>query len=219
MNVDDDSASAMIPRPTGFTIARRGMPALVMSVTSLPTFHVRSSIVWVSVVVSISSCEGCTSPLACNFEPSASEDDGSCEFTSCACTYPSACNFDVTVHPGRRLLFGVGLRREFAPCPNRRLVGYPGATKSADPPRCCTNPNVSTSTTPQPYRTARAIGIRRVDVVRKHRSCCIAFMKADATTNDGRATWYRMPRSCTCATHRDVVNFDRGHCFRGRWLM
>ncbi|HAY56140.1 MAG TPA: hypothetical protein DCX49_01810 [Flavobacteriales bacterium] len=44
-----------------------------------------------------SSCEGCTSPLACNFEPSASEDDGSCEFTSCAgCTYPSACNFDAT---------------------------------------------------------------------------------------------------------------------------
>ena len=43
------------------------------------------------------SCEGCTSPLACNFEPSASEDDGSCEFTSCAgCTYPSACNFDAT---------------------------------------------------------------------------------------------------------------------------
>ena len=38
---------------------------------------------------------GCIYPDACNFNPLALEDDGSCEYTSCGgCTYPNACNFN-----------------------------------------------------------------------------------------------------------------------------
>ena len=40
---------------------------------------------------------GCTVALACNFDPAASEDDGSCEYASCGgCTYAWACNYDAT---------------------------------------------------------------------------------------------------------------------------
>ena len=42
---------------------------------------------------------GCTSPAACNYDPAAVFDDGSCDFVSClalGCTDPSACNFDPT---------------------------------------------------------------------------------------------------------------------------
>jgi hypothetical protein len=40
---------------------------------------------------------GCTDPGACNYDPSALGDDGSCEYTSCAgCTNASACNYDAT---------------------------------------------------------------------------------------------------------------------------
>lgn len=43
------------------------------------------------------ACAGCTSPWACNYQPGALIDDGSCERTSCAgCTFVSACNFDPT---------------------------------------------------------------------------------------------------------------------------
>ena len=38
---------------------------------------------------------GCTHPEACNYNPDAPVDDGSCEFYSCAgCTYAIACNYD-----------------------------------------------------------------------------------------------------------------------------
>jgi hypothetical protein len=38
---------------------------------------------------------GCTEPSACNFNSAATEDDGSCEYTSCAgCTDALACNYD-----------------------------------------------------------------------------------------------------------------------------
>lgn len=40
---------------------------------------------------------GCTDPIACNFDPLATDDDGSCEFETCAgCLDPLACNFDGT---------------------------------------------------------------------------------------------------------------------------
>ena len=40
---------------------------------------------------------GCTYSLACNYDPAATEEDGSCEFESCAgCIYPWACNYDAT---------------------------------------------------------------------------------------------------------------------------
>ena len=42
------------------------------------------------------SCSGCTDPAACNYNPESTEDDGTCEFTSCAgCTDEAACNYDV----------------------------------------------------------------------------------------------------------------------------
>ena len=41
------------------------------------------------------SCSGCTDPAACNYNPESTEDDGTCEFTSCAgCTDEAACNYD-----------------------------------------------------------------------------------------------------------------------------
>ena len=43
------------------------------------------------------SCLGCTDPTACNFNPAAIYPNGSCEYVSCAiqgCTNPLACNFD-----------------------------------------------------------------------------------------------------------------------------
>ncbi|MAI23847.1 MAG: hypothetical protein CL828_07300 [Crocinitomicaceae bacterium] len=40
------------------------------------------------------SCAGCTDSSACNYSSEATNDDGSCEFTSCAgCTDSSACNY------------------------------------------------------------------------------------------------------------------------------
>lgn len=51
---------------------------------------------------------GCTYPNACNFESTATLDDGSCDFVSCetvGCTYPTALNFDpnATVDDGNCL--------------------------------------------------------------------------------------------------------------------
>ena len=43
------------------------------------------------------ACEtacGCTNPAACNYDSSASNDDGSCDFSCFGCTDPTACNFD-----------------------------------------------------------------------------------------------------------------------------
>ena len=39
--------------------------------------------------------DGCTDPLACNYDPSAVCDDGSCNFQD-GCTDPLACNYDAS---------------------------------------------------------------------------------------------------------------------------
>ena len=40
---------------------------------------------------------GCTNPIACNYDDSATLDDGNCNFTNCAgCVDPTACNYDST---------------------------------------------------------------------------------------------------------------------------
>lgn len=41
------------------------------------------------------SCMGCTNPFACNYDPGAIYNNNNCEYTSCAgCIMPMACNFD-----------------------------------------------------------------------------------------------------------------------------
>jgi hypothetical protein len=40
------------------------------------------------------SCAGCTDATACNFDPSATLDDGSCDYSCYGCMDPGACNFD-----------------------------------------------------------------------------------------------------------------------------
>ena len=39
------------------------------------------------------TCEGCTDPGACNYDPSALEDDGSCNYDCFGCTDAEACNY------------------------------------------------------------------------------------------------------------------------------
>ena len=39
-------------------------------------------------------CPGCTVSIACNYDPAATVDDGSCEFYCPGCTDPEACNYD-----------------------------------------------------------------------------------------------------------------------------
>ena len=56
---------------------------------------VQSGSLYVGFVTSTSVVSGCTDPNACNYAASATIDDGSCEFTSCAgCTSPTASNYD-----------------------------------------------------------------------------------------------------------------------------
>ena len=44
------------------------------------------------------SCLGCVYIYACNYDPTATIDDGSCEFNTCAgCTDPMACNYNPTL--------------------------------------------------------------------------------------------------------------------------
>ncbi len=43
------------------------------------------------------SCYGCNDASACNYQPGVTQNDGSCEYTSCeGCMEPSACNYDLT---------------------------------------------------------------------------------------------------------------------------
>ena len=51
--------------------------------------------VWVAEI--LGQIEGCTDPSACNFNPDATADDGSCDLVSClGCTSSTACNYDPT---------------------------------------------------------------------------------------------------------------------------
>jgi hypothetical protein len=45
------------------------------------------------------SCFGCTDLTACNYDENAIIDNGSCNY-SCGCTDPTACNYDETILPG-----------------------------------------------------------------------------------------------------------------------
>jgi hypothetical protein len=46
-------------------------------------------------VVATVAPEGCTDPAACNYDPGALVDDGSCDYSCNGCTDPGACNYSV----------------------------------------------------------------------------------------------------------------------------
>ena len=49
------------------------------------------------VVQGVCVFQGCTFPQACNYDATATDDDGSCEFSTCSgCLNVMACNYDVT---------------------------------------------------------------------------------------------------------------------------
>jgi hypothetical protein len=47
----------------------------------------------IEVVASIAP-QGCTDPMACNYDPAALVDDGSCDYSCLGCIDPGACNYD-----------------------------------------------------------------------------------------------------------------------------
>ena len=56
-----------------------------------------------SLLIEAAAVTGCTDEAACNYNPDATADDGSCEYTSCAgCTDAMACNYamDATIDDG-----------------------------------------------------------------------------------------------------------------------
>ena len=62
-------------------------------------------VVLTQVAVAQTDVSGCTIEIACNYDPSATIDDGSCDFTSClvlGCTDSAACNYNpaATINDG-----------------------------------------------------------------------------------------------------------------------
>ena len=56
-----------------------------------------TDITFIGLCEGLPATPGCMDSTACNYNPDATVDDGSCEFTSCAgCTEDTACNFDAT---------------------------------------------------------------------------------------------------------------------------
>ena len=90
--------------PATMTLKRRTMTGPVIS--SLATFQVVPTLFACNydpeAAVNDGSCDflsclafGCTNPAACNYDPEATFNDGSCEYTTCAgCTNPAACDYD-----------------------------------------------------------------------------------------------------------------------------
>ena len=146
-----------------------------------------------------SSCEGCTSPLACNFEPSASEDDGSCEFTSCAgCTYPSACNFDVTA------------TLDDGSCLVLDCAGVCGGNAQLDACGVCNGNNIACLGCTNPNACNFDDTATLPDGSCEFESCfgctdpAACNYDADATTNDGSCDL----TSCYGCTYPSACNFD-----------
>ena len=120
------------------------------------------------------SCEGCTSPLACNFEPSASEDDGSCEFNMVHPDDPSACNFDATAS----LDDGSCLALDCAGvCGGNALLDACGVCNGLNPP-FCTDSEACNFT----YATIDDGSCESSDVPCTDRR---SIVSASATVNDG----------------------------------
>ena len=75
---------------------RRTMKTLKTS-TAILSRVVAVVVLTLSSVLTAEAAPGCTTPQACNFDPSATEDDGSCDYSSClGCTYATALNYDAT---------------------------------------------------------------------------------------------------------------------------
>jgi hypothetical protein len=75
---------------------------------------------------------GCTDPLACNFDAAANFDDGSCDFSCYGCTDAGACNFDATatLDDGNCDFSCVG-------CTDPLACNFDAAFTIADPASCC----------------------------------------------------------------------------------
>ena len=82
----------------GFTVP---LTAEYNNLTIGQTYHIKIAVAdhldsgYNSVLFLQGSYSGCTYELACNYNPTATEDDGSCEFESCIdCNDPEACNYN-----------------------------------------------------------------------------------------------------------------------------
>lgn len=75
--------------------------------------------------------EGCTNPIACNYDPSAVQDDGSCSYPGCsiasACNYndQAGCDDGSCIFPGCSDAAACNYN-PFATCMNNSLCVYPG---------------------------------------------------------------------------------------------
>ena len=79
------------------------------------------------------SCIGCTIPIACNYNPAALEDDGSCIFFCPGCTDQTACNYDAGALQDDGSCF-YPESEEFCDCDGNQLdaLGVCGGTCSQD---------------------------------------------------------------------------------------
>ena len=110
VEISDDGGSTFVaqtfdsPIPTGSTYLTSGPTAItatganvvvrLSAANSLSNKRVRNVLLQGFTGGDV---PGCTDPTACNFDPAATLDNGSCEFVSCAgCTDPTACNYDAT---------------------------------------------------------------------------------------------------------------------------
>lgn len=55
-----------------------------------------SELVWYENTSAIADPEGCTDETACNYDPTATSDNGTCDYSCYGCTDPAACNYDAS---------------------------------------------------------------------------------------------------------------------------
>jgi hypothetical protein len=145
---------------------------------------------------------GCTDIAACNFDPEASEDDGSCEFNSCiGCTDATAFNFNTqaTVDDGSCI---------YAGCTVLFACNYNAAATIDD--GSCENISCAGCTYPaalnyDPTATIDNGSCVFLDVVYGCMNPDALNYDPSATADNGSCIFESEPEGCTYA---DAVNFD-----------